>query len=121
MGEGELHEPRRTFKGCIALCKEMGNISLRRDRLNIRRSWLHRILPLDLQFHPYVLIRRQALQQNNKDPAFLTNLVTSDEAVFSLNSEVDTRNVIRYARFRNGHPPDHKWNTYRVLAKSWLG
>ena len=33
--------------------------------------------------------------------------MTSDEAVLSLNSEVNTGNVIRYALYGNGHPPDH--------------
>ena len=37
----------------------------------------------------------------------MTDLVTSDEAVLSLNSEVNTGNVIRYAPYGNGHPPDH--------------
>ena len=33
-------------------------------------------------------------------------MVSSDEAVFSLNSEVNTHNVIRYARYGEGHPQD---------------
>ena len=37
------------------------------------------------------------------------DLVASDEAIFSLNSEINTRNVIKYATKGDGHPPrpDH--------------
>ncbi len=34
-------------------------------------------------------------------------MIVSDEAVFSLNSEVNTRNVIKYAPYGKGHPADH--------------
>ena len=44
---------------------------------------------------------------SSQNPGFLNNLVSSDEAVFSLNSEVNTHNVIRYARYGQGHPQDH--------------
>jgi hypothetical protein len=40
-------------------------------------------------------------------PQFLDQLIVSDEAVFSLNSEVNTRNVIKYAPYGNRHPTDH--------------
>ena len=33
--------------------------------------------------------------------------MSSDEAVFSLNSEVNTHDVIRYARYGQGHLQDH--------------
>ena len=39
--------------------------------------------------------------------AFLDQLIVSGEAVFSLNSKINTRNVIKYAPYGNGHPPDH--------------
>ena len=35
---------------------------------------------------------------------FLDRLVVSDEAVFSLNSEINSRNVIKYAARGEGHP-----------------
>jgi hypothetical protein len=42
------------------------------------------------------------------NPQFLDQLIVSDEAVFSLNSEVNaSRNVIKYAPYGNGHPADH--------------
>ena len=70
-----------------------------------------------------MLIRRQELRES--DPAqrlafcnrlvnavvanrgFLDQLIVSDESVFSLNSEINSRNVIEYAEHGNGHPPDH--------------
>ena len=42
-----------------------------------------------------------------QNPQFLDQLIVSDEAVFSLNSEVNTRNVIRYSPYGDGHPADH--------------
>ncbi len=42
-----------------------------------------------------------------QNPQFLHQLIVSDEAVFSLSSEINTRNVIKYAPRGNGHPPDH--------------
>ena len=66
--------------------------------MNISRSSFSRIVKQDLRFHPYVLIERQELlpndpekrlefcnwfiNQSHNDTAFLSNLVTSDEAVF---------------------------------------
>ena len=50
-------------------------------------------------------------------------MIVPDEAVFSLNSEVNTRNVIKYAPYGNGHPADH----YVELAQGtdqvmvWVG
>ena len=40
-------------------------------------------------------------------PDFLDKLVVSDEAVFSLNSEINSRNMIKYAAKGDGHPNDH--------------
>ena len=42
-----------------------------------------------------------------QDPGFLDLLIVSDEAIFSLNSEINSRNVIKYAARGEGHPPDH--------------
>ncbi len=41
------------------------------------------------------------------NPGFLDQLIVSDEAVFSLNSEINSRNVTEYAEHGNGQPPDH--------------
>ena len=38
---------------------------------------------------------------------FLDQLIVSDEAVFSLNSELNTRNVTKYPLYGNGRPADH--------------
>ena len=47
------------------------------------------------------------MNYSNQNPGFLKNLVSPNEAVFSLNSEVNTVNVIRHARYGEGHPQDH--------------
>ena len=41
------------------------------------------------------------------NPGFLDQLVVSDEAIFSLNSEVNTHNAIHYAPYGQGHPENH--------------
>ena len=47
------------------------------------------------------------VNQVEQNPGFLDHLIVSDEAVFSLNSEINTRNVRKYALHGDGHPPDH--------------
>ena len=98
--------------------------SSRRNGLGLSRRIFQRIMKFDdIKFHPYVLVKRQKLL--NCDPAlrlafynrllntvnqnsdFLDRLIVSDKAIFSLNSEVNTRNVRNYAEHGNGHPPDH--------------
>ena len=87
------------------------------------RRTFQRIVKFDIKFHPYVLIKRQKLLNGdpaqrlafcnrllntvNQNPDFLERLIVTDEAMFSLNSEVNTRNVRNYAEHGNGHPPDH--------------
>ena len=34
-------------------------------------------------------------------------MIVSDEAIFSMNSEVNTRYVIKYAECGHGHPAEH--------------
>jgi len=58
-----------------------------------------------INFHPYVLVKRQKLKpqrlafcdwftrMNNQN--YLQNLIISDEAIFSMNSDVILRNVIQ--------------------------
>ena len=102
---------------------ENGQRSSRRNGLGLSRRTFQRIVQLDIKFHPYVLIRRQKLREGDPAqrlafchrlvntvegrPDFLDHLIVSDEAVFSLNSEVNTRNTRMYAAYGNGHPPDH--------------
>ena len=42
-----------------------------------------------------------------QNPGFLNQLIVSDEAIFSLNSEINARNVVKYSHYGNGHPLDH--------------
>ena len=102
---------------------ENGQRSSRRNSLGLSRRTFQRIVRLDLNFHPYVLIRRQKLKDGDpaqrlafcnqfvntveQNPGFLDQLIVSDEAIFSLNSEINTRNVRKYAAHGDGHPADH--------------
>ena len=115
-----------------------GNVSSRRNGLGMSRSTFNRIVH-ELHLHPYVLVKRQALLPNdpaerlnfcnwlvaktNEDPGFLGNLISSDEAIFSLNSEANTKNEVQYSRYGNGHPEDHfierAQGAGRVMV--WLG
>ena len=50
---------------------------------------------------------QRLLNTVEQEPRFLDNFVVSDEAIFSLNSEVNSKNVAEYAESRQGHPPNH--------------
>jgi hypothetical protein len=54
-----------------------------------------------------------------QNPAgFIDHLIVSDEAVLSLNSEINTKNVRKYAAHGDGHPPDHYTsNSCKALIK----
>ena len=90
-----------------------GQRSGRRNGLALSRTMFQRIVKIDIKFNPYVIILRQKLREGDSAqrmafcnrlvnsvaqiPDFLDKLVVSDEAVFSLNSEINSRNVIKYA------------------------
>ena len=73
-------------------------------------------------FHPYKLHRRHALKAgdkikrvamarhvldiNSRNPDWLKNLWMSDEAVFSLNGNVNTKNIVCYSPRGEGRPED---------------
>ena len=113
MGGEKQQEQQCTSEEFVDLNRN-GNTSSRRNGLGIPKSSFSRIIRKDLNFHPYVLIRRQKLhatdpaqrltfcqrflKMNAHDPQFVDNLITSDEAVFSMKNEVNTKNVIC-----NGH------------------
>ena len=92
----------------------------RRNGLNLSPSSFLRITK-ELKLHPYVLVKKQKLKdgdparrlafcnwfQNMNNANFLQNLIISDEAIFSLNSDVNSKNVIYYSRYGQGHPPEH--------------
>ena len=92
---------------------EDGIRSARRNGLGLSRSNFNRIVKMDIKFHPYPVIRRHQLREGDpqqrlafcnrfvnkaeQHPDFLDHLIVSDEAIFSLNSEINSRNVIKYA------------------------
>ena len=102
---------------------ENGQRSGRRNGLALSRTTFQRIVKIDIKFHPYVIIRRQKLREGDpaqrlafcnrlvntvaRIPDFLDKLLVSDEAVFSLNSEINSRNVRKYAARGDGPPQDH--------------
>lgn len=58
------------------------------------------------------------LQSVREVKHFLNNLIVSDEAIFSLNSEVNTHNVIQYKKHGEGYTDDHYvGQEHRVLEK----
>ena len=99
-----------------------GRRSLRRNGLRLTRSTFLRIAKT-IRFHPYVMVKRQKLRATDyrkrltfcnrlvntiaANPGFLDDVIFSDEAIFSLNSQVNTKNVIKYSQHGNGHPEDH--------------
>ena len=63
------------------------------------------------------------LHMHQQNSGFFDNLVTSDEAVFNLNSEVSTQIVIHYSHNGRRHPPDH-YVEHRLDAPQimiWIG
>ena len=97
--------------------------SSRRNGLGLSRTSFDHIAKLDIKFHPYIMIIRQKLRQGDpvkrmafcnrlvqtaeQNLQFLDHLIVSDEVVFSLKSEVNTRNVVKYALYGKRHPDDH--------------
>ena len=50
-------------------------------------------------------------------------ILTSDEAILSLNSEVNTENAVKYSKYGEGHPPDHYIGHQQGAAQVmvWVG
>lgn len=111
--------------------------SARRNGLGLPKSTFNRITKSDLRMHPYrIHVRHQLtppdfgrrenfsrwlLERCAADEQFLRFLVVGDEAGFTLNGTVNTRNVIQYAPA--GHPPPFNYdlNMSRAKVTVWLG
>ena len=52
-----------------------------------------------------------------QNPGFLDQLIVSDEAIVSLNSEINTRNVRKYATHGDGHPATNSEPQQRCFSK----
>ena len=84
-------------------------ISSRRNGLQLSQSTFNRITRLDLQYHPYQMIKRHEFVGRDQErrmafsnwllarpPWFLENLLIGDEACFCLNSSLNTHNIRQY-------------------------
>ena len=85
-----------------------------------------------LGFHPYKLHYRHVLKPGDKakrvamaeyvlnkhtnDQTWLNNLWMSDEAVFSLNGNVNSKNIVCYSERRGGRPEDFNIDTSKHAA-----
>ena len=134
-GKGTIHNLNKERSGRRHTVRTPGNIALvqnvlrrngkrssRRNGFNLSPTSFRRIVK-EIKFHPYLLVSRQKLepvdpsrrvtfcnrflQMVNGQNNFFDNFIVSDEAIFSLNSEVNSRNVIKYSPYGQGHPPDH--------------
>ena len=111
-------------------------ISARRNGLGIPKSSFNRITLRELNFHPYRIRIRHALQEGDfhrrlqfcywfleqcRDPDFIRLVVIGDEAAFSMNGEVNTKNVVRYAP--KGEPPAFNYDrsNSREKINVWVG
>ncbi|CAB3989435.1 Hypothetical predicted protein [Paramuricea clavata] len=126
--EGTCHNLNKGRSGRLRTVRTQENIdvvprSARRNGLGLSRSSFNRIVKMDIKFHPYVLMQRHQLREGDpqqrlafcnrfvntagQNPDFLDQLIVSNEAIFSSNAEINSRNVIKYAAKGDGHPPDH--------------
>ena len=114
----------------------VGPISARRNGLGLPKSIFNEITRLDLNLHPYRIMRRHELLKNDfirrmnftrwflqqcEDPNFINLLVIGDEAAFCMNGEVNTKNVVKYAP--KGEPPvfNYDKNASREKLTVWIG
>ena len=131
--EGNLGLMRQLFHAEKDLPARQSRSSCRRHNLPIpmSKSSFNRGVKL-LDFHPYKLHYRHALKPGDKvrrstmcqhvldrhanTPNWLDNLWMSDEAVFSLNGNVNTKNVICYSERRGGRPEEFTIDTTKHAA-----
>ena len=116
--------------------QENPRVSIRRNGTGLPRSTFNRITHLDLNFHPYQMIRRHELRENDRVRRqaysrwflqqcqlqnFLQNVIIGDEATFRLNGSVNTRNIREYAP--KGQPPDFFYDRLvsREKVNVWAG
>ena len=118
-----LNRMRELFDAEKDLPARQSRSSCRKHNLpfQITKSSFNRGVKL-LDFHPYKLHRRHLLKPgdkvkrvamarhvldiHNRKPDWLNNLWMSDEAVFSLNGNVNSKNVVCYSERRGGRPED---------------
>ena len=110
-------------------------VSGNRNGLGISQSTFHRIVKEDLKLHCYKLERKFEMYPGDKERRLsfarricalsdqqLANIAFSDEAYFTLDGEVNTQNIRRYAP--RGERPDgfiHTTNKYPQKVMVFLG
>ena len=133
LADGNLALMNQLFEDEKSLPARQSRSSCRKHNLPIQmsKSSFNRGVKL-LHFHPYKLQRRHilnpgdkvkrvtmarhVLQKNTSNPNWLANLWMSDEAVFSLNGNVNSKNIICYSESRGGRPEDFTIDTTKHAA-----
>lgn len=110
-------------------------ISCRRNGLGLPSATFNRITRLDLQLHPYQMIRRHELLPGDyprrlrfcqwllqQPPRFLEDFLMGDESGFGLNGMVNSHNTREYWPRRNP-PPDFEYQRRddRHKVTVWVG
>lgn len=119
-----------------ALEENPRGVVCRRNGLGLSASTFHRIVKIDLKWHPYKMRVRHELKPNDpsrrirfcgwflkkcQDRRFLSNFIIGDEAGFAMNGRVNSQNVREYAP--RGQPPDFFYtrNESRKRVTVWVG
>ena len=120
--QGILKRSLRSSKDCENTAKHSGSrvesalqqddeprITSRRNGLGLSQSSFNRISRIDLQWHPYKMIRRHKMSEDYprrvnfcnwllaRPPRFLEDLCIGDESSFCLNGFISTHSVRKYA------------------------
>ena len=112
-----------------------GTISSRRNGLGIPLATFNRITQLDLNFHPYQMIKHHQLLPGDRQrrlqfcqwlldrpDRILEDLLIGDEAGFAMNAMVNTHNIRAYRP--RGQPPvefGYQRNNSRLKVITWVG
>ena len=102
---------------------ENPHVSCKRNGSGLPPATFNRIVRFDLNFHPYIINKRHELKdadfnrrinfsrwliQKFGENDFLRQIVIGDEASFSLNGHVASRNVRMYSE--KGNPPNFNFD-----------
>lgn len=111
-------------------------LSARRNGLGISKSAYNEITRIDLNYHPYRMKVRHALEGGDhvrrsdfsqwflaqtRDPQFFDKVLIGDEAAFAMDGQVYNHNMVYYAE--KGNPPEFYFdrNNSREKVTAWAG